>query len=65
MNGFILGGIEEWTIGICKAFLQHGKENIYILAKRGNYQVPLELKNHVVFADIDHQRHFTMDSVLI
>ena len=64
LNGLILGGIEEWTIGICKALLQHGKENIYILAKRGNYQVPSELENHVVFADIDYQRCFFMDSVL-
>ena len=53
LNGLILGGIEEWTIGICDALIKSGKENIYVIAKQGSYTIPKVLENHIVCVDRD------------
>lgn len=39
-NGFSLGGIQAWTKDICEALLKDGQKNIYVMATRGDYEVP-------------------------
>lgn len=63
-NGFILGGIEAWTAGICESLIKGGKEEIYVIAGKGSYCVPNVLQNHVIFVDINSQIQFSADTVL-
>lgn len=63
-KGFILGGIEAWTAGICEALIKSGKEEIYVIAGKGSYRVPDVLQNHVIFVDINSQIQFSADTVL-
>lgn len=59
LNGFVLGGIEEWTIGICDALIKNGKENVYVIAQQGSYTVPKVLEGHMVYANIDFRERFS------
>lgn len=63
LNGFILGGIEEWTIGICDALIKSGKENIYVIARQGVYTIPEVLENHMVCVDRDSCESFSIKAV--
>lgn len=61
-NGFLLGGIEAWTKDICEALIKDGKENIFVISKRGSYTVPSLLQNHMIY--IDEQEWFSLNSIL-
>lgn len=61
-NGFSLGGIEAWTKDICEALMKDGADNIYVVATRGDYEVPLLLQDRMIY--IDEQKMFSADSVL-
>lgn len=36
-NGLVLGGIEEWTKGLCRDLADNGEKNIHILTDDGSY----------------------------
>ncbi len=38
-SGLGLGGIEEWTKGLCTELLKHGFDNLHIFTDTGKYQV--------------------------
>lgn len=61
-NGFSLGGIQAWTKDICEALIKDGKENIYVISKRGDYEVPSLLQNHMIY--INDQETFSFNALL-
>ncbi len=63
-NGFGLGGVEAWTIGVSEALIEDGVENIFIISDNGIYDVPPLLKHQVIYADINHRKRFSLNSVL-
>lgn len=63
-NGLILGGVEAWTMELCKELINDGRKHIYIISDEGNYHVPLILGNHIVYADINHEEQFSIKSIL-
>ena len=63
-SGFILGGIEEWTTGLCEAMIKSGRKQTYVIAKEGDYHVPELLKTHMVLIDMSSPVQFSTDSVL-
>lgn len=40
INGFSLGGVQAWTKDICEALIKSGREDIYVISKKGDYDVP-------------------------
>lgn len=64
LNGFVLGGIEEWTIGICDALIKSGRENVFVIAKPGTYTIPKVLENHMVYADVASKKSAARESML-
>lgn len=63
-NGFVLGGIEEWTTGLCKAMIENGRKEVYVISREGDYHVPKLLTDHMLLADMNLSAQFTMDAVL-
>ena len=61
-NGFSLGGIQAWTKDICEALVKDGQRNIYVMATRGDYEVPSLLQDRMIY--IDRQETFSKSSVL-
>lgn len=62
-NGLGLGGVESWTMDLCSALIRQGYDNIYIISDNKDYELPSVLRNHVLPADIDHNRHYSRDTV--
>jgi len=62
-SGLGLGGIEEWTKGICRRFLEEGDYESYILTDDGDYDVPVELVNSHLKADIDSGQMFSLHNM--
>lgn len=61
-GGFSLGGIEAWTKDICEALIKDGEVNIYVIATRGDYEIPPLLKDRMIY--IEEQKNFSVDSIL-
>lgn len=40
ISGLGLGGIEEWTKGLCNELLKNGLENLHIFTDTGEYSIP-------------------------
>lgn len=55
-SGLGLGGIEEWTKGLCLDLLMEGFDNIRILTDTGDYQIPDRLLG-VVDRGFDKERY--------
>ena len=62
-NGLGLGGVEAWTIDLCKALIESGKESVQIISDVGSYEVPQILNNHIIYIDINHRKRFSVNSV--
>ena len=62
-NGLILGGVEAWTMDICANLLKSGNDKTYIISDNGKYNVPLDLVGHILYANINHQERFSLDSI--
>ncbi len=52
-NGLGLGGVEAWTMDLCKAMIGAGRSSTYIISNTGTYDVPPELAGHILYTDID------------
>ncbi len=63
-GGFVLGGIEAWTIGLCDALIRDGQKEIYVIAGEGSPQAPDTLKRHVISVKMDESLRFSRESVL-
>lgn len=55
-SGLGLGGIEEWTKGLCLDLLMEGFDNVRILTDTGEYQIPDQLLG-VVDREFDKERY--------
>lgn len=56
--GLVLGGIEEWTKGICTEFIKKGEMKSYILSNYGDYKIPNVLRNNILRADVNPMNAF-------
>lgn len=63
-NGLVLGGIEEWTKGLCSEFIKKDEFDAYILSNFGDYDVPKELENHMLRVDIKAEDSFLPSNIL-
>ena len=63
-NGLGFGGVEAWTMDLCCARIKDGDSNVYIITDKGDYEVPYELEEHILRAYIDHNIHFSKNTVL-
>lgn len=61
--GLGLGGIEEWTKGICNEFIKHNEFMSYILCNDDQYTVPDYLRNNILKVDVDRNKSFSTDNV--
>ncbi len=55
-SGLGLGGIEEWTKGLCLDLCMEGFDNIRILTDMGDYQIPDKLLD-IVDGEFDKERY--------
>lgn len=62
-KGLVLGGIEEWTKGLCMQLLMSGETNVRILCDSGKYAIDKELEPYVDKINIDHY-HLFQDSTI-
>lgn len=62
-SGLGLGGIEEWTKGICSKFLSEGEYEAYILVDKGIYSISEELETRLIRADIDSGEMFSIHNM--
>lgn len=63
-NGLVLGGVEAWTIGLCKALIEDGIKQTYILSDMGIYQIPPVIESNIIYVDINHQEQFSINTIL-
>lgn len=61
--GLVLGGVEEWTKGICSEFLRQGEYTPYILTNYGDYSIPDELTNNILRVDVDKDTPFSIHNI--
>lgn len=63
-NGLGLGGIEAWTIDICSALIQDGRQNVYIMSCKGTFNIPSLIDNHVIYVNRDGRDIFAFESII-
>ena len=57
-NGLCLGGVEEWTKDICKELISKAKHEVFIISKKGDFEIPFELQDKILFfEDVFHERY--------
>lgn len=61
--GLVLGGIEEWSKGICTEFINRGEMDSYILSNYSNYEVPEFLKNNIIRANVNPENAFLPSNI--
>ncbi len=61
--GLGLGGIEEWTKGICKEFIKKDEFPSYILTNYGDYDIPKELTSHILRVDVERDNAFSLNNM--
>lgn len=62
-SGVGLGGVESWTLSICKELLKHDRIMPYIISKFGQYDVSDEIKNHIIYVDVDLKKRFSKKNI--
>lgn len=63
ISGLGLGGIEEWTKGLCTELIGRGFDNLHIFTDTGEYQIPDVLLS-VVDQVLDRNRHCSRTEIL-
>ncbi len=61
--GLGLGGIEAWTKSICSELISDGRDNIYIISDKGDYDIPPILNDKVVMLPINHDETFGAETI--
>ncbi|MCI8402867.1 MAG: glycosyltransferase [Lachnospiraceae bacterium] len=62
-QGLVLGGVESWTMDICKALLSRGRKSTYIISDGGTYDIEEDLLGHIIDVDINHDMRFVPSSI--
>lgn len=62
-NGLVMGGVEEWTKGICSEFIKKDEFDAYILSNFGEYVVPKELENNILRVDVKAEDFFLPSNI--
>lgn len=62
-RGLVLGGVEEWTKKLCGKLVKAGYGNTYILANRGDYDIPGDLKENILCVDYDVENVFGVSNI--
>lgn len=63
-NGLGLGGVQAWTMDVCKALINDGEDRVYIISDNGVYEVPFVLENHIISVNINHKGWFEAGTIL-
>lgn len=50
-TGLGLGGIEAWTKQLCAKLLEDFEDSIYIISKKGNYEIEESLWKYIIYTD--------------
>lgn len=61
MNGLGLGGVECWTKDICSALLEDGRDNTFLVTKRGEYDVSESIQDKILY--IDRKTTFSLEVI--
>lgn len=61
--GIGLGGVQEWTKDICREFVREGEFNTYILTAFGDYDIPKELANNILYVDVKREEYFMPSNI--
>lgn len=64
ISGLGLGGIEEWTKGLCIELLKKGFDNIHIFTDMGDYQVP-DVLLPIVDKVLDQDKYCSKEDILV
>lgn len=62
--GLVLGGIEEWSKGICSKMLAEGDFDAHILTNYGDYEIPDNLKNHIIRVDVKEEEIYEPSNMM-
>ena len=62
-NGLGLGGIEVWTIDVCKNLILEGVQNVGIISNEGEYIVPEIIHPHIHKIPFSSQNRFTVEII--
>lgn len=62
--GLGLGGVEAWTMDICKVFIENNAFRVHIISDNKEYNIQTVLKDYILKADINHDEAFALSSVM-
>lgn len=62
-NGFVLGGIEAWTIDVCKNLILEGVQNVRIISNEEEYIVPEIINSLIHKIPFNSQNRFTVEII--
>ena len=63
INGLGLGGVEAWTLDLCKALAEDCESYEYIITDSKQYSISNALAKHILSADINHEERFSVDTI--
>lgn len=63
-NGLGLGGVEAWTMNLCESLINEGKNDIYIISNKGDYNIACLMKKHIIYVDVDLDKKFSEKNIL-
>lgn len=61
--GLGLGGVECWTVDICKQLIEQYSKHIFIITRKGSYSVSLELQDHILEVDVGNSLAFSLKNI--
>ena len=62
--GLVLGGVEAWSMAICKELLKQKEKEIYLISDSGEYEVDRCLDNQVIKTQINQENRFSLNFIL-
>lgn len=62
--GLVLGGIEEWTKGICGKFIEENEYDAFIITNNGKYEIPENLINNIIRIDVTCENSYSPSNVI-
>lgn len=63
-NGLGLGGVEAWTMDLCKTLIEDGVQQTYIISDMGVYNIPHIIEKNIIYVEINHQEQFSISTIL-
>lgn len=62
-DGLVLGGIEAWTQKVVEEIISAGCNNTYIISPEGEYDVPIALRNHMIYYKHSSNEYYDRDMI--